>query len=126
MSSAPLSWVFDADYLQACNCDYGVPVRNFPLTTFSAVQETRFVPFEFRLAGRNSAARIGDSVAFDLEPVKNPVSGEPEFVRIEHATGFIFKGAEVVSARDLRVSAGTINFRYSDKAGFVTEVHYQN
>ncbi len=95
-------------------------------TTFSAVQETRFVPFEFRLAGRNSAARIGDSVAFDLEPVKNPVSGEPEFVRIEHATGFIFKGAEVVSARDLRVSVGTINFRYSDKAGFVTEVHYQN
>jgi len=95
-------------------------------TTFSAVQETRFVPFEFRLAGRNSAARIGDSVAFDLEPVKNPVSGEPEFVRIEHATGFIFKGAEVVSARDSRVSAGTINFRYSDKAGFVTEVHYQN
>jgi hypothetical protein len=95
-------------------------------TTFSAVQETRFIPFEFLLAGRNSAARIGDSVAFDLEPVKNPVSGEPEFVRIEHATGFIFKGAEVVSVRDLRVSAGTINFRYSDKAGFVTEVHYQN
>ena len=123
MSSAPLSWVFDADYLQACNCDYGCPCE------FSApptVQDTRFVPFEFRLAGRNSAARIGDSVAFDLEPVKNPVSGEPEFVRIEHATGFIFKGAEVVSARDLRVSVGTINFRYSDKAGFVTEVHYQN
>ena len=204
-SSAPLSWSLDADYLQACNCDYGCPCEfsapptpgfcegigvwriktgrcgNVPLdglclafaahwpkaihlgggtltvfvderaneeqrralenialgklgglpfeilaTTFSAVQETRFVPFEFRLAGRNSAARIGDSVAFDLEPVKNPVSGEPEFVRIEHATGFIFKGAEVVSVRDLRVSAGTINFRYSDKAGFVTEVHYQN
>ena len=95
-------------------------------TTFSAVQETRFIPFEFLLAGRNSAARIGDSVAFDLEPVKNPVTGEPEFVRIEHATGFIFRGAEVVSARELRVSAGTINFQYSDKAGFVTEVHYQN
>jgi hypothetical protein len=24
-SSAPLSWFFDADYLQACNCDYGCP-----------------------------------------------------------------------------------------------------
>jgi hypothetical protein len=65
-------------------------------------------------------------VTFDLEPVKNPVSGEPEFVRIEHATGFVFKGAEVVSARDLRVSSGAINFQYSDKSGFVTEVHYQN
>lgn len=95
-------------------------------TTFSTVQETRFVPFEFHLAGRNSRARIGNDAAFDLEPVKNPVTGEPEFVRIEHATGFIFRGAEVVSARELSVSAGTINFQYSDKAGFVTEVHYQN
>src|SRR5258708_25537989 len=25
MSSAPLSWSFDTDYLQACNCDYGCP-----------------------------------------------------------------------------------------------------
>jgi hypothetical protein len=204
-SSDSLSWSFDADYLQACNCDYGCPCEfsapptpgfcegtgtwriktgrcgNVPLdglclafaahwpkaihlgggtltafideranqeqrralenivlgklgglpfeilaTTFSTVQETRFVPFEFRLAGRNSGARIGNDVAFDLEPVKNPVTGEPEFVRIEHATGFIFRGAEVVSARELSVSAGTINFQYSDKAGFVTEVHYQN
>ena len=134
MSSAPLSWSFDADYLQACNCDYGCPcefsapptpgfcegtgtwriktgrcgdvpldglclgfaahwpkaihlgggtvtvfvderaneeqrraLENIALgklgglpfeilaTTFSAVQETRFIPFEFLLAGRNSA-----------------------------------------------------------------------
>jgi len=59
-------------------------------TTFSTIQETRFVPFEFHLAGRNSGAQIGNDVAFNLEPVKNPVTGEPEFVRVEHATGFIF------------------------------------
>ena len=204
-SSALLSWVFDADYLQACNCDYGCPCEfsapptpgfcegtgtwriktgkcgNVSLdglclgfaahwpkaihlgggtvtifideranqeqrealeniafgklgglpfeilaTTFSTVQPTRFVPFEFHLDGRNSRARIGEDIAFNLEPVKNPVTGEPEFVRIEHATGFIFKGAEVVSANDLRVSNGTINFQYTNKAGFVTEVHYHN
>jgi hypothetical protein len=69
---------------------------------------------------------LGDHIEFNLEPVKNPVTGEPEFVRIEHATGFIFRGAEVVSARDLRVSCDAINFQYANKAGFVTEVHYQN
>ena len=74
------------------------------------------------IAGRESA-RISLSI---LEPVKNPVTGDPEFVRIEHATGFIFKGAEVVSANDLRVSSGTINFQYTNKAGFVTDVHYHN
>jgi hypothetical protein len=204
-SSAPLSWVFDADYLQACNCDYGCPCEfsapptpgfcegtgawliktghcgNVSLdglglgfaahwpgaihlgggtvtlfideranreqrealenigfgklgglpfeilaTTFATVQPTCFVPFEVHLDGRNSKARVGDQILFGLEPVKNPVTGDPEFVRIEHATGFIFKGAEVVSARDLRVSSGSINFQYSNKAGFVTEVHYHN
>ena len=29
-SSASLSWSFDADYLQACNCDYGCHA-SFPL-----------------------------------------------------------------------------------------------
>ena len=204
-SSAPLPWSFEADYLQACNCDYGCPCEfsapptpgfceatgawliktgrcgNVSLdglgltfaahwpkaihlgggtvtlfideqadqeqrqaleniafgklggipfeilaTTFSTVQPTRFVPFEVRLDGRNSTARVGDDISFDLEPVKNVVTGDPEFVRIEHATGFIFKGAEVVSARDVRASSGTIDFRYSDKAGFVTEVQYHN
>ena len=204
-SSAPLSWVFDADYLQACNCDYGCPCEfsapptpgfcegtgtwliktgkcgnasldglclgfaaHWPkaihlgggtvtlfideranpeqrqaledigfgklgglpfeilATTFATVQPTCFVSFEIHLEGRNSTARVGDHILFDLEPVKNPVTGDPEFVRIEHATGFIFKGAEVVSARDIRVSSGNINFQYSNKAGFVTEVHYHN
>ena len=204
-SSAPLSWVFDADYLQACNCDYGCPCEfsapptpgfcegtgawliktghcgNVSLdglglafaahwpkaihlgggtvsifideranqeqrealeniafgklsgllfeilaTTFTKVLPTAFVPFEVHLDGRNSTARVGDQILFGLEPVKNPVTGDPEFVRIEHATGFIFKGAEVVSARDIRVSSGSINFQYSNKAGFVTEVHYHN
>jgi hypothetical protein len=204
-SSAPLPWVFDADYLQACNCDYGCPCEfaapptfgfcdgtgawriktgrcgNISLdglclgfaahwpnaihlgngtvtlfideranqeqrealqnigfgklggmpfevlaTTFTTVQETRYVPFEFQLNGRNSALRVGEEIAFDLEPVMNPVTGQPEFVRVEHSTGFIFKGAEVVSARDLRVSSGSINFQCSNKAGFVCEVHYQN
>jgi hypothetical protein len=204
-SSALLSWDFEADYLQACNCDYGCPCEfsapptpgfcegagawqikkgkcgNVSLdglclgfaahwpkaihlgggtvtlfideranqeqrqaledigfgklgglpfeilaTTFTTVQPTCFVPFEIHLDGRNSTARIGDHVSIELEPVKNPVTGDPEFVRIEHATGFIFKGAEVVSARDVQVSSGDISFEYLNKAGFVTEVHYHN
>jgi hypothetical protein len=204
-SSAPLSWVFDADYLQACNCDYGCPCEfsapptpgfcegtgawliktgrcgdisldglgiafaaHWPAaihlgngtitvfideranqkqrealesiafgklgglpfeilaTTFSTVQPTRFVPFEFRADGQTGKARVGQDIEFDLEPIKNPVTGEPESVRIEHATGFIFTGAEAVSARDVRVSSGDINFQYSNKAGFVTKVHYHN
>jgi hypothetical protein len=47
-------------------------------TTFSSVQETRFVPFEFHLDGRNSASRAGEGVSFVLEPVKSrPYTKDP-------------------------------------------------
>jgi hypothetical protein len=61
-----------------------------------------------------------------VEPIKNPVTGEPESVRIEHGTGFIFKEAECVSAKEFRVSAGAISFTWPDRAAFVTKVKYGN
>jgi hypothetical protein len=204
-SSTRVPWSFHADYLQACNCDYGCPCEfsapptagfcegtgtwriktgkcgdvaldglylafaaHWPgaihqgggtvgilideradakqrsaleniafgklgglpfellATTFSSAEETRFVPFEFHLDGRNSRSRAGNDISFALEPIKNPVTGDPESVGIEHGTGFIFQNAEAVSARDLRVDFGAIKFECSNKAGFVTEVHYHN
>ncbi len=85
-----------------------------------------FVPFQFDLKGRNSAAKMGDGVSMAFEPVKNPVTGEPEGIRIDHDTGFLFKGADVVSAKECRASVGPLNFSWPDKAGFVTKVSYGN
>ena len=198
-------WFFDADYLQACNCDYGCPcefsapptsgfcegvgawkisqgkfnqislddlaigfaarwpkaihegngtvclffderanpqqrdalmqiasgaVGGLPFeilaTTFSKVHEPQYVPFEFHLAGINSRARVGEAISIALEAIKNPMTGDPEQVRIEHGTGFIFKNADAVSARECTVSAGSLAFSWPNKAGFVTRVRYGN
>jgi hypothetical protein len=54
------------------------------------------------------------------------VTGEPESIRIEHETGFMFKGAEVVSAKEYRASVGDLSFSWPDKNGFVTTVKYGN
>ena len=118
MSSAPLSWSFDADYLQACNCDYGCPCE------FSAPPTPGFC--EGTGTWRIKTGRCGDVPLDGL--CLGFAADWPKAIHLGGGTvtGFIFKGAEVVSVRDLRVSAGTINFRFSDKAGFVTEVHYQN
>ena len=86
----------------------------------------QFVPFQFNIAGRDSSVRMGDGVSIAFEPIKNPVTGEPEGVRIEHETGFIFKGAEVVSARECQSSLAELNFSYPNKSGFVTQVTYGN
>lgn len=208
--SAPIQqkWSFEADYLQACSCDYGCPcefeappTRGFcqgmgawrinhgrygdvpldglglafvvqtpeamhkgnglggvfidekanpaqrhalvqiasgqaggmPFEIFNIIMVRKlppqFVPFQFHLNGRNSSVKVGGAMALALEPVKNPVNGEPESIRVEHATGFIFKTADVASAKTCRAdTAGEplLTFSWPDKAGFVTQVKYGN
>jgi hypothetical protein len=204
-TAAQTKWTIEADYLQACNCDYGCPCEfSAPPTygdcqgmgawkinhgrhgdlsldglafgfaahwpeaihkgngtvclffdekanpqqreallkiasgqdggapfeiiaqTFSKILEPRFLPFTFDLDGKNSRVKIGDAVSVALEPIKNPVTGEPESVRVQHATGFIFKEAECVSAKECRVSAGELNFSWPNRAAFVTKIKYGN
>lgn len=205
MNTTQTKWSFEADFLQACNCDYGCPCEfsapptrgfcdgtgawriikghygdvaldglavafaahwpkaihegngtlalfideraNAPqreailticsgqagglpfeilATTFSKVLDPIFAPIHFHLDGRDSSVRIGDALNVALEPIKNPVTKEPESVRIEHATGFIFKSAEAVSGKECRVNVPGLSFSWPDKAGFVTQVSYGN
>jgi hypothetical protein len=198
-------WFFDADYLQACNCDYGCPCEfsappssgfcegmgvwrieksefdglsldgtclgfaakwpgaihegngtvvlfidekasakqrealleigsgkagGLPFeilaTTFSTLLESRFVPFDFRLDGLKSSVRLSDDLQIALEPIKNPVTGEPESVAIDHGSGFIFQKAECASAREGEVNVKEMKFSYPNKAGFVARIHYHN
>jgi hypothetical protein len=204
-ASTKVNWFFEADFLQACNCDYGCPCEfsapptkgycqgmgawrinrgrygdvaldglglafaahwpkaihegngtvclffdhkaNPPqrdallqiasgkagglpfeivATTFSKILEPQYVPFQFNFNGRNSSVNLGNQVVVVVEPIKNPVTGEAESVRVEHGTGFIFKSAECVSARELRVAAGELTFSWPNKAAFVTQVKYSN
>jgi hypothetical protein len=203
--SKKIKWGFEADFLQACNCDYGCPCEfsapptlgfcegigawrinkgkfgnvkldglglgfaaHWPkalhegggtcqlffderanpeqrdallhicsgqagglpfeiiVTTFTKVFEPQFVKFTFRLKGRNSSVQIGNAVSVTLEPIKNPVTGQPESVRINHATGFIFKEAECASAATMDTDTGDLKFSWPNKAAFVTKVKYGN
>jgi len=96
------------------------------VTTFSKILDPCFTSFEFNLTGRNSSFKIGNAVTASMAPILNPVTKEPESVRVDHGTGFIFKQAECVSAEEMRVAAGELNFSWPKKAGFVTQVKYSN
>jgi hypothetical protein len=95
-------------------------------TTMDTLLEPRFVPFDFKLDGLQSSARLGDDFRIALEPIKNPVTGDPEQVAVNHGTGFIFKTAECASAREGAVQIDEMKFSYPDKAGFVARIHYGN
>ena len=203
--SEKTKWSFEADYLQACNCDYGCPCEfsapptkgfcdgtgawliqrgqfgdvrleglglafaaHWPkaihegngtvcifvdekaneaqrdallqiasgkagglpfeilATTFSKLLDPVFVPFQFNINGRNSTVKVGKNINIALGPILNPVTKEPESVRVDHGTGFVFKEAECVSADEMRVVAGELNFSYPRKAGFVSRIKYSN
>ena len=96
------------------------------VTTFSKILDPQYVPFTFNLNGRNSSVRVGNAMNVTVEPIKNPVTKEPESVRIEHSTGFIFKNAECVSAAQMDVNAGELKFSWPNKAAFVTQIKYSN
>jgi hypothetical protein len=204
-ANAKIKWALEADFIQACNCDYGCPCEfsapptlgycqgmgawrinrgqygDVPLnglglafaahwpkaihegngtvclffdekatppqrealmqiasgqagglpfeiivTTFSKILEPQYVPFRFNINGRNSSVSVGDQLTVAVAPIKNPVTGEPESVRIDHGTGFIFQTAECVSAEEMRVAAGELKFSWPKKAAFVTQVKYGN
>lgn len=96
------------------------------VTTLAKVLDPQFVPVNINVNGKQSSFTLGSGAAGAFEPVKNPVTGEPEGIRVEHETGFLFKGADVVAAKECRASVGELNFSWPNKAGFVTRVKYGN
>ena len=94
--------------------------------TFSKVMEPQYVPFTFDIKGKDSSTQMGRAVRIALEPIKNPVTGAPEGLRVEHETGFMFHVADAVSAKTCQASIGELTFSHPNKAGFVARVKYAN
>ena len=103
----------------------GIPFEII-VQTFSTVLEPLFVPFQWSLNGRDSSVTVGTSAAIAVEPIRNPVTQEPESVRIEHGSGFIFQSADCVSAKVCQSAEKSLPFSYPNKAGFVAQIRYAN
>jgi len=54
---------------------------------------------------RTASVRIGDLAESTIEPIKNPVTGDPHRVRIDLPDGFEYKQAEIGNTVHARVSA---------------------
>ena len=103
----------------------GVPFEIIA-TTFTKVLDPQYLPFDFKLNGRNSSVKIGDKLTVELEPIRNPVNGEEESLTIEHGTGFIFKKAECVSAKVCESTLPGVKYSWPGKSGFVSKIKYSN
>lgn len=112
--------------LTICSGQAGGMPFEIIVTTFSKILDPQFVPIDFHVNGRHSSVKVGNAMNVVVEPIRNPVTKEPESVRVEHATGFIFQSAECVSAAQMNVNIGELKFSWPDKAAFVTQIRYSN
>lgn len=79
---------------------------------FSAVCPTKLPPviepIELSMdpAQRTGKVRIGKSLQMDVEPIRNPITGDPHFPRLVLPGGFEFKEADFASSKHFHVKAG--------------------
>lgn len=93
--------------------------------TLSKLLPPQYAPFNWAGKGKSATVKIGSLLTLSSEPIKNPVTGEPESVRVVHSTGFIFKDGEATSAT-MKASVGELNYTHAGRAGFISKIKYGN
>ncbi|MFN2544186.1 MAG: DUF1326 domain-containing protein [Actinomycetota bacterium] len=99
-----------------------------PFDVFASVTETHldpvFAPIEVKLDGINSKYVVAGGAVYDLaiEPIKNPVTGEPEEIYVDKPTGFTSLRSEMGTSSRARFRSGDFAFdltgRYAEYAEF--------
>jgi hypothetical protein len=87
------------------------------------LQELRPVPFDVRLAGLETTARLGDAVELELEPIRNPVTGGEVHPGAVLPEGLVCKEMSFGTSRTFRVSDG-IRYDHSGKYTAVAPFEY--
>lgn len=95
---------------------------------FSAVCPTKLAPvfapveFTYDLEARTARVRVPGVFDIDGEPIRNPVTGEPQFPRLVLPGGFEFKEAEFASGSIK--AAGPIPFTTEQTHAHFARIHH--
>ncbi len=80
-----------------------------PWVIFNAVSKKKigpkFVSFELQLKGLQSKAKAGGLLEYELGPILNPVTHEPEEIYVDKPTGFTSKRLAMGASRVFRVNS---------------------
>ncbi len=92
-------------------------------TTMTKVHDPVFLPIEFEcdIEERTASARVPGMIESKIEPIRNPVTGEPHRARINLPHGFEYTTAEIASATFQ--AHGEIEHDYVGSHGQLTMLH---
>jgi hypothetical protein len=100
-----------------------------PFAIFANVAEKivgpEYVPVEWKFAGSDSYARMGDTIDVRLATIKNPVSGQPIGYTLNfHPTGLLTKQSELCSTSTYTVSHREMSFSHPGKYGQTFKIEW--
>jgi len=93
------------------------------------VRDPVSAPIEFDVDrdGRHASVRVGDIGEMNVEPIRNPVTGDEHRVRIDLPDGFEYKQAEIANTVQGRVSGeDPLSFELSGTYAQLNEFDWSN
>jgi hypothetical protein len=95
---------------------YGSTIENEPEPIFADID------FEWDLEGRRGRFVVTGVLEAEIEPIRNPVTGEPHFISIHPHDGFEFREAEMASATFW--SKGEVELSHAKRFAAISYVSY--
>jgi hypothetical protein len=93
--------------------------------TFKYILEPQYVDIKKTINGKKSSFSVPGIMDVQVEPFKNPVTGEEQETKIQLPKGFIFKIADAAKSKLMRIATPNFNFDDSGKNAFVSTVEYR-
>ncbi|MBI2505373.1 MAG: DUF1326 domain-containing protein [Candidatus Latescibacteria bacterium] len=94
-------------------------------TTLSEIVGPHFVPISLDVQGTRSRFAV-DGVEVQLEPFKNPVTGDEADVHTVLPKGFIFRDGHVCKSAKNVASTGGLNFDWTGKNAYYAKIEWSN
>ena len=84
-------------------------------------------PIEMEFNGRQSRMRVPDILDVQMEPIKNPVTGETQDVHITYPSGgFLWNDGQIATTGTMRIEYGDMSFEYPNHFAATAEINWTN
>ena len=94
--------------------------------TYKYILDPQYVDINAKVDGKRSSFSVPDGVIdVQVETFVNPVTGEEQDTKLQLPNGFIFKVADAVKTKIMRILTPNFNFDHSGKNAFYSVVEFK-
>jgi hypothetical protein len=87
--------------------------------------DPEFVTIDMHVSGKRSRFSISGTLAVELSPHFDPLSGKENDAQINLPSGFIWKTAHAIKSNLMKITTANLNFDHSGRNAFYSVVEYR-